>query len=351
MNLIYETPLSPIDIDEPWFSVQEIACLVRFLEEDGVSCSSLLNAIGLDREELEDPNTLVSARQRIDTFQFAQKYSNSSSISLVCGLEMRIAHYGLWGYALMCYPTLKDSLDFAFKHLRLAGPVMTKSLYLTADEVIFRASDSLNLKQLFPFALEVWWSSVFTFIKNDILSGDFSLCSVSVTYKKPKHWREYEKIFECPIHFGADYCEMVFSRKYMRKKPQLANMMTAQACEALCDTMLNRINHATPLVSKVRNILLRHQGEYPSLDLMAQSLRLSPRSLRRRLQEEGSSYRQISTETRFALAEQYLLNTELSIKQIASLVRFSDRANFQSAFKKWSGLTPVEFRDKIKSNG
>lgn len=348
MEMLHQARLQPSDIDEAWFSAQEINSLMTALRQEGVDSDFLLSTIGLGDVDLNSPDTQVSARQRIAAFRFALQNSNNQNLALHCGSEMTVANYGLWGYALMCYPSLGESLDFAYQHLRLAGPVMTKSMSTTDTEVVFRAVDSLDLGALFPFAIEMWWSSIYALLKNDVLNGNFSLNSITVSYAKPAHWREYEKVFSCPIQFNANHCELRFSKQYLLRKPHLSNLLTAKTCQSLCGTMLSRLSSPTPLVTKVRNILLIQQDQYPSLSHMAQTLNTSARSFRRHLQNEGSTYQKLVNETRFTLAEQYLACTDLSVKQISNLVCFSDRANFQSAFKKWSGQTPINYRQQAK---
>lgn len=351
MPIIHEVPLHVTDIDETWFSAQEINSLITNLRDEGVDSGCLLRSIGLSGVDLDDPNVKVSARQRISTFRFALHNAKSKSMALDCGSQMTIAHYGLWGYALMCYPTLRESLDFAYEHLRLAGPVMTKSMSVNDEEVGFSAQDTLSLGRLFPFALEMWWSSVYSLLKNEVLDGNFHLNSLSVSYPRPDHWRDYERVFKCNVTFGAEQCEMKFSVDYLRRRPHLANLITANTCQDLCSKMLTSLSTSTPMISKIRNILLTNQGEYPSIIEMADMFNTSPRSFRRHLKMEGSSYQSLLKETRFTLAEEYLNSTDLSIKKIASLICFSDRANFQNAFKKWSGVTPFMFRERSRRVG
>jgi transcriptional regulator GlxA family with amidase domain len=66
--------------------------------------------------------------------------------------------------------------------------------------------------------------------------------------------------------------------------------------------------------------------------------------LRRRLQERGSSYQKILDSVREAQARDYLVNTELSIEQIAALVGFSEATTFRSTFKRWTGQSAAEIR-------
>jgi len=92
--------------------------------------------------------------------------------------------------------------------------------------------------------------------------------------------------------------------------------------------------------------LLHNQGEFPSLDKVAAQLAMTPRTLRRRLDERNTNFRQITDDVRYQLARQYLQTTTLSIQEIAYLLGYADPSNFGRAFRKWAGTGPSDFRQK-----
>ena len=77
---------------------------------------------------------------------------------------------------------------------------------------------------------------------------------------------------------------------------------------------------------------------------MAQTLALEPRTLRRKLEAQGTSYREILAEVRRTLAIEYLRKTRMTTEEIASRLGYSDSANFRHAFVRWTGKAPHEYR-------
>jgi len=71
---------------------------------------------------------------------------------------------------------------------------------------------------------------------------------------------------------------------------------------------------------------------------------MSVRTLRRRLKEEGSSYRELLDEIRYGLAREYLGQTQLPLEEISGLLGYTEAGNFSHAFKRWSGMSPREWR-------
>lgn len=89
---------------------------------------------------------------------------------------------------------------------------------------------------------------------------------------------------------------------------------------------------------------MNNPGNFPTLDEMAQHLKMGARTLRRRLVEEEMSYQQILDQTRHDLAVQYLKHTALTPKEIGFLLGYSSVSNFRRAFKGWTGKTLSDVR-------
>jgi AraC-like DNA-binding protein len=83
------------------------------------------------------------------------------------------------------------------------------------------------------------------------------------------------------------------------------------------------------------------------LDAVARRLKIPPRTLRRRLHEEGTSYRALLDELRMQVSLRYLRETQLTVEEIAAALGFSDAAGFRRAFRRWTRRTPIAFRDDL----
>jgi AraC-like DNA-binding protein len=118
----------------------------------------------------------------------------------------------------------------------------------------------------------------------------------------------------------------------------------AAAAEAQCRRLLEGLSPAGGLSTRLRRLLLAHPGRLPSQDEAARRLNLSRRSLRRKLADEGTSFRALVDEVRFGLVAGYLENTGLPLDEIAARTGFSDAANLSHAFRRWTGDTPGGWR-------
>ncbi len=111
-----------------------------------------------------------------------------------------------------------------------------------------------------------------------------------------------------------------------------------------CEKLLRDMDAAGGLAGELRRMILGARGRFPGMSEAANRLNMSERTLRRRLADEGVSYRSIVDDVRGYLAREYLRDTPLSVADVASLLGFDDVANFRRAFRKWYGTSPSAFR-------
>ena len=91
---------------------------------------------------------------------------------------------------------------------------------------------------------------------------------------------------------------------------------------------------------------MERPGEFPSMEVVAGHMNLTPRSLRRRLTEEGTTFPEVFDQVRRELAEKYLAAREFTAEDIADLLGFADASNFRHSFRRWTGVVPSAFRDR-----
>lgn len=152
-------------------------------------------------------------------------------------------------------------------------------------------------------------------------------------------------LFRCPVLWEQPRAELVLEREtfavpFAKADPHLLAYFEKQA-DALA------AQHATEeeLSARVRRLVIEAlPSGPPSLEGVARRLAVSERSLRRRLTDEGTSFQTLLEGTRSELAQRYLRDPRLTVSEIAFLVGFSELSPFQRAFKRWTGMSPREFR-------
>lgn len=113
--------------------------------------------------------------------------------------------------------------------------------------------------------------------------------------------------------------------------------------------ILARLGTAGDFVDRVRAELLAGPRRFPDLDAVARAMAVSPRTLCRRLNEEGSSFRRVLSDVRKSLALDYLESFDLPLEEIAALLGYQDAANFNRAFRQWVGDAPGRYRRRMRA--
>jgi AraC-like DNA-binding protein len=168
-------------------------------------------------------------------------------------------------------------------------------------------------------------------------------------FPAPVHWRNYERLFNCPIDFDADRMEWHFDAKVLDLPCPNANPITAKICQQVCDVVMTERPGESELVRKIRAACLNSPNRFPAAAEIASELGLSLRTFHRRLADDELSYQSIVDGMRRSLATELLENTHMGIEQVAERVGFADATSFRKAFKKWTNRSPSDFRHTERS--
>ena len=337
----------PPSFEHRVFTTHRIAAVVATLAEDGVPPTRSLEGSGLDETALRAADTKVSYAQIATVFRNVIQLARDPAIALRAGAHMRLTAYGMFGYALLSSPTHAQAMEFAVKYNRATGPVAEIG-YTRADGKetfhydVLLSSDPYDA--LYRFALELTLSSHLTLCR-DLYGESFAFCAVRAVYPAPAHEAAYRHLFGGTVKFGQPANEMDVDPDSKDRKPRMPDMVTHAMTRDMCQQFITELTSAGGFASVVRRKLVEQMPwRFPNIDSMADELSLYPRMLRRRLESEGTSYRELLAQVRQRLAIEYLRKTSMTTEEIASRLGYSDAANFRHAFVRWTGKTPHEYR-------
>ena len=161
---------------------------------------------------------------------------------------------------------------------------------------------------------------------------------VLVDYKAPRNFKRYREIFRCPVYFEQKAVEMHYPIKYLHQELESHDQPAHDALELLQASLLKKMAAEKDIVNEVKMALRRKPGQFPNLEQVSS-----------KLGAVGIRFQVVLDDERRLVAEDYLSNSELTIQQIAEQCDFSDAQNFSQAFKRWTGMSPTEYRIKVQS--
>jgi AraC-like DNA-binding protein len=340
-----EPPLrTPPSYEERIFPPHIFAAIVAELCKQGVDKSAALEGTGIDASQLDAHTTRISYRQLDTIGRNALRLSNDPAIALRAGERMRVTAYGMYGYALMSSATPAQARAFSLRYNRINGPFCDLAVADDGPMIIVTIEPTQwpnPTDDIHRFAVEFSLSTHLTLLR-DRVGQAFRFSRVLLHYAAPPHVDAYVRRFECPILFDQRNCGYEY---VLEDNPSaLADQRTHAMARELCEQLLAEVNQAGGVAADIRRILIEQPGRFASIDAIAGRLHMHPRGLRRKLQTEGTSYRDLLAETRMRLAIEYLRKTQMTNEEIASRIGYSDAANFRHAFTRWTGKSPSDFR-------
>jgi AraC-like DNA-binding protein len=342
-------PGDTLALREKLYAPLKIAAVVRELSDAGYAADRVLSGTGLHAEELTNPNIRTSIEQLLIVGRNAVRLCHTPGLGLAIGRRLHVTSYGMYGYALLCAGTLRQAFDTALRYHPLATPVMRihwkedpeKATWVLANYEDMHFPDVTPV--LYRFFLEMQFAIHATLIK-DIMGSWCLPARASFAGSAPKHAELLSMVLECPVTFDSHHNELHYPAPWLDRMPHLANPIMAAQMSMTCARLLDELKWQSGISRRVYHELTRTPGRFPEIEVIASTLCMTSRTLRRKLKAEGTSYNYLLASIRHALAEDYLKTTLLSTDDIAAALGFSDAASFRHAFKRWTGITPADCR-------
>ena len=338
---------SPPDLEPRVYGPQRIAAVVATLAEDGTAPALTLADSGVAEAALTDITTRVSYKQVATVFRNAARLATDPTTAFRAGERMHLTAYGMYGYGLLSSPTHADQVDFALKYNRAMGPVAGPIAFSREGNVGIYTYEVLLTPDpsddLYRFALEFAYSAQLT-LSRDLYGSDYTFVAVHASCLAPAHASMYPALFGCPVQFGHRSDEVLIDTSWSFAN-RIPDPVTHGAVREVCQQFLVDLAHSGCTATIVRRTLVEQMPwRFPTIEAMATALAMHPRTLRRRLESDGTTFKDLLSEVRRRLAIEYLRKTKMTTEEIASRLGYSDAANFRHAFTRWTGKTPHEYR-------
>jgi AraC-like DNA-binding protein len=314
------------------------------LTEFGISIPAVLRKAGLPQDLFEQKRVLVSTEELFALWAAIGSVSSDPLIGLKLGIETRTERFHPMGIAALSTENFVAAVKHMARYKKLTAP--EEILYKLDDaefSVGFRWLLSVDSEpQVLTDYCHAWMLTIAR-----VGTGNQKLIPRRVEYLQPrKNLRAIERHFTCDVVCGAARNAMVFRAEdakapFVTRNAELLDLLAPQFEE-----QLKQFKAEDTFVELVRRAVQdRLTGHRPSIDVIAEALHMSSRTVQRRLQESGYSFQRVLDEARHQMACYYLSNSVLELNETAYLLGFEDPNSFGRAFRTWEGIPPGDWRE------
>jgi AraC-like DNA-binding protein len=316
----------------------------RALESYGVDPAPLFEQAGLDPRKLYDPNARYLETRLNKLWQSALEATKDPYIGLrVASFWHPSAAHAL-GYAWLASATLKDALERTVRYFRLITD--KERLTLTESDEDFRLIIENPVTDC-PTAPEDLDASFAALVRLCRMCYGESFNPLRITMGRPAlpDPKPFAEHFRAPIQYSGNENSVCFGKVEATTILPTANAEVARANEQIVQEYLARFDRSSVAMQVRARLTEQLSSGHANQESVAHALHMSLRSLQRRLNDEGTSYKDLLDETRRELASHYMAESHRSINEITYLLGFSEPSNFSRAFRRWTGCSPSAYRE------
>lgn len=316
-----------------------------YMTKLGIDPIALLDNTDLSQTDLETPYRALREDQAKQYYKNLINLSNTPSIGLEIGYSTSLADLGTAGNLNLASKNIEELLEIALKNYELLYMHLTWTTHTNGSDFFHRLEEDSPLGELHIFLMERTLAT-FKLHSEELLGPNIKPTKLCLDYPDPGYKERYQEIFDCPIKFNQTHSELHFPKKLLATPISSYDPQVNATLKELCDDLLQKLRHEKSFIRELKLILKEKSGVFLNIEQAAERLDLSSRNLRRKLEQEGTSYQIIINEIRRELAIDYLTKSNMPIQQIADICGFSSSQNFAQAFKRWTNHSPSEYRKK-----
>ena len=304
-----------------------------------------------DADALQDPDAFIDGEQFNESLSITREFLGTEAFAseqIIRFFPLTI--HGEFGLALMTAPTVRDALELAVRYMNQVMPAFSLAVmyeeekckvYFTRN-ADFKENNDLLTEMVVGVAMKSIELVVLTQKDVNRLTQDIVLSLQHKTLVLSNVWNLF------PIHFQLNAKENVVSIpvEFLDSEISTANPAMMALIEKNLEGNRVKVNREASMIQRVCELISEALIKGSILDLagVADTLTLSPRTLSRRLKEEGASYQLLFGRCRMERAGMLLVKSDMSIGKIAFSLGFNNEANFSRAFKKHHGMSPSQCR-------
>ncbi|HEX4334266.1 MAG TPA: AraC family transcriptional regulator ligand-binding domain-containing protein [Polyangiaceae bacterium] len=336
-------PPKPVPAGELSYSFRVVRPFMRALRGAPHIPAEALASI--DALEPDDRIAISIAHQMLDA---ALLWTGDVDLGLKAARECTRGEAGALDYAVMSASTGFDAITAASRFIRLVNDALDIRIETKGERVLARLENCVPLNRQ---AADFQMGGLYGVLAAAWGAPDSARVTVMLAHPMPADITEYQRTFVgAKLAFGTPSYGFEFDAELLRAPLRSADANLHDLMRRHAERVLSELPQALPITRRVKGLIVEELADgHPGCAHIAQRLQMSPRTLERRLELEGTTFTRLLEEVREGLALRYVGDQELPLSQVATQLGFSQTTAFHRAFRRWTGQTPLQYRRSTRA--
>lgn len=316
----------------------------------GIDTQAVFRRLNISDDYLWKEDLRTPHAAQVLFWQVLEEETGDPDVGLNLGQKLPTYKGHVLEYLFLSSPTFADGLRRAMNYQRLLTDAAELDFHIDDEDCYLILTAAAGEVRRIGHFSEAFVQGAIRFL-NSVTDGQFQPLRVHFEHNRKQGADRVQAVLGCPVEFGQKQTRLYFDRALLdypspHHEPRLLQLHEQYASEKVAEL------EKQDIVGRVERLVaeLLDSGEV-TLDAVAERLNIKPRTLRTRLGEAGTSFNQVLSQFRYRLACRLLAATDESIDEIVYLTGFSEPSTFYRAFKRWSGMTPIEYRRRAAEQG
>ncbi len=314
----------------------------------GLDVNAIYTRLGYHADKLTQKDLRTPHRLQAFFWEIVEAVTGDPDVGLHLCPHLPVYRGEVIEYLFFSSPTFRDGCNRALKYLRLVSDAL--NVRLVEDDKGSRfivVGAALQAPQLRHTDICVVYEAI-QFARS-VTESAYAPLRVRLRCTQRAELADYEKVFGCPVEFEAEQNEIWFNPPLLDYRSPRWDPDLLRLHEELAEKRLSSIERQD-LIERIRTVFSQKlELEQCDLEDVARELDVPARRLRFELARAGTSFSQLLSDFRYALAPKLLRSTEEPIEHLVYLTGFSEPSTFYRAVKRWAGMTPVKYREQRKA--
>jgi AraC-like DNA-binding protein len=324
--------------------VGTIAALPAVLRALGANPVELFADVGIDPAAFADPDSVMPYAARSRLLSHCVARTGCQHIGLLLGQQAGLESLGLVGLLVKYSPDVGTALRSLVRNLHFHVRGGAASLEVQGDAAVLShdvyQAGAVAVDQIGDGAVAILFNTLRT-----LCGPEWKPTEVRFSHGRPVDIGPYRRFFGVPLRFDSAQNSVAFPVRWLAHPLPVADRELTRLLQRQLAVLEAR--HGDDFPDQVRSVLRTALlSDLGSAERVAGLFSVHSRTLHRRLNAYGTSFRKLADEGRFEIARQLLEGSVMGVSRIAELQGYADASAFTRAFRRWSGTTPAQWRSE-----